>query len=196
LSELAAAHDLWLIADEVYEDYVYQGEHFSVASTTPDRTISVFSFSKAYGMAGHRVGYLTGPAALVHQALKVGTHTAYHAPVAGQLAALRALSVGADWIAKARAQYREAGVESAATLGLAPPQGSTFHFLDVAHRLDERGMQGFLEDCFEDGVLVAPGSSSGSDYGSWIRLCYTAAPPDDVRRATQCLARRIGVAPA
>ncbi|MEE2665851.1 MAG: pyridoxal phosphate-dependent aminotransferase [Myxococcota bacterium] len=192
LAELAAAHDLWLIADEVYEDYVYEGEHFSVATAAPDRTLSVFSFSKAYGMAGHRVGYLAGPASLVHEAHKVGTHTAYHAPVAGQLVGLSALAVGADWIAKARASYREVGFESAATLGLAPPQGSTFHFIDVAERLDERGMHGFLEDCFEDGVLVAPGASSGSDYQSWIRLCYTAAPPDDVRVATRRLARRIG----
>jgi N-succinyldiaminopimelate aminotransferase len=191
LAELAAAHDLWLIADEVYEDYVYQGEHFSIASELPDRVVSVFSFSKAYGMAGHRVGYLTGPAAFVHEAHKVGTHTAYHAPVAGQVAALRALELGADWIAHARTVYREAGAESAAALGLPAPQGSTFHFIDVGGRLDERGMHGFLEDCFEDGVLVAPGTSSGSDYASWIRLCYTAAPPEDVRRATRVLARRI-----
>ena len=189
-AELAREHDLWLIADEVYEDYVYQGEHFSVGALAPERTVSVFSFSKAYGMAGNRVGYLVGPPELVHQAHKVGTHTAYHAPVAGQLAALRALEVGADWIENARTLYREAGAESAKMLGLAAPQGSTFLFLDVASRLDERGMHGFLEDCFEDGVLVAPGASSGRDYASWVRLCYTAAPPEDVRVAISRLAQR------
>lgn len=192
LAQLAAEHDLWLIADEVYEDYVYEGEHFSVGALEPDRTISVFSFSKAYGMAGNRVGYLVGPPELVHQAHKIGTHTAYHAPVAGQLAAVRAMECGSDWIADARRSYRDAGVAAATALGLPAPQGSTFLFVDVAGQLDERGMHGFLSDCFEDGVLVAPGASSGRDYASWVRLCYTAAPPDQVAGAISRLAVRAG----
>jgi len=192
LCELAREHDLWLLSDEVYEDYVYDGAHYSVGALAPERTVSVFSFSKAYGMAGNRVGYLTGPRELVDEAHKVGTHTAYHAPVAGQQAALRALDVGGAWLARARDQYREVGVETAAALRLPAPQGSTFHFIDVASQLDERGMHGFLEDCFEDGVLIAPGASSGSAYESWVRLCYTAAPPDDVRGAVRALAKRLG----
>ena len=191
LAELAREHDLWLIADEAYEDYVYEGEHWSVGAVAPERTISVFSFSKAYGMAGNRVGYLAGPPELVHQAHKVGTHTAYHASVPGQVAALRVLECGAGWVDNARALYREAGRDAATALGLNAPAGSTFLFLNVAHRLDERGMHGFLEDCFEDGVLVAPGASAGSDYASWIRLCYTAAPPEDVRFAVERLAHRL-----
>ena len=53
-------------------------------------------------------------------------------------------------------------------------------------------MQGFLEDCAEDGVLVAPGASSGSDYAGHVRLCYTAAPPERVAEAVRLLARRLG----
>ena len=66
----------------------------------------------------------------------------------------------------------------------------------VSRQLDERGLPGFLEDCFEDGVLVAPGGSSGRDYASWIRLCYTAAPPDDGAlrdRSARCPPRSLGV---
>ena len=193
LAELAARHDLWLIADEVYEDYVYEGAHFSVGALEPARTISVYSFSKAYGMAGNRVGYLVGPAELVHQAHKIGTHTAYHAPVPGQWAAVRALSSGGAWLEDARRRYRAAGLAAAAGLGVPAPQGSTFLFLDVTARLDDRGIGGFLADCFEDGVLGAPGGSSGTDYETWIRLCYTAAPPEEVARAIERLARRAGI---
>ena len=64
LAELARRADLWVISDEVYEDYVYRGEHASFATLAPERTISVFSFSKAYGMAGNRVGYLAAPGGL------------------------------------------------------------------------------------------------------------------------------------
>ena len=56
LGELAREHDLWLISDEVYEAYVYEGEHFSIGSVVPERTLSVFSYSKTNGMAGNRVG--------------------------------------------------------------------------------------------------------------------------------------------
>ena len=83
------------------------------------------------------------------------------------------------------------GEETAAELGLPTPQGSTFHFLDVSGRLDERGISGFLEDCLDDGVALAPGASCGEAYGEWVRLCYTAAPPDEVTAAVRKLAKRL-----
>ncbi|MBW2418185.1 MAG: pyridoxal phosphate-dependent aminotransferase [Deltaproteobacteria bacterium] len=192
LAELACREDLWLLSDEVYEELVYRGEHCSMARFAPERTLSAFSFSKAYGMAGNRVGYVVGPEALLEQARKVATHTFYAAPTAGQLAALAALSGGASWIERARALYREAGDASAKLLGIDPPEGSTFFFLDASRKLDERGMAGFLADCFEDGVLVAPGASCGEAYADWVRVCYTAAPPEQISDAMSLLARRLG----
>ncbi len=192
LAELARRNDLWLLSDEVYEDTVFRGEHVSIGRFAPERSVSVFSFSKAYGMAGNRVGYLVGPPALAAQAEKVGVHTAYHAPTAGQLAAFRALERGGAWVERAREAYRAAGADAARALGLPEPEGSTFLFVDVGARLDERGMDGFLEDCAADGVLVAPGSASGADYASWVRLCFTCLPPDRTAEGVRRLARRIG----
>jgi N-succinyldiaminopimelate aminotransferase len=190
--ELARRRDLWLVSDEVYEDYVYRGEHVSIGALAPERTISVFSFSKAYGMAGNRVGSLAGPRDIVAEIHKVQVHSSYHAPTAAQLAALAALRGGAGWVAEARASYRAAGDDAAAALGLEPPEGSMFLFADVAPRLDARGLPGLLEDCFEAGVLVAPGSSSGAAYGTWIRLCYSAVPPADAADAVRRLAKVLG----
>jgi N-succinyldiaminopimelate aminotransferase len=190
LAELASREGLWLLSDEVYEDFVYAGRHHPLAPMAPERTLSVYSFSKAYGMAGNRVGYLVGPRAAVGEARKISTHTFYAAPTAGQLAALRALQDGADWIASARELYREAGRHAAAALGQPEPGGSTFLFLDVRQQLDGRSLAGFLEDCFDDGVLVAPGASSGEAYAEWVRLCYTAVPPEQMREAVARLAKR------
>jgi N-succinyldiaminopimelate aminotransferase len=192
LAELAREANLWIFSDEVYEDYVYRGEHVSMGRLAPERTISVFSFSKAYGMAGNRVGYLVGPRDVIGQAHKIGVHTVYHAPTAGQWAALEALRGGAEWVREARDVYRIAGADAARTLGLAEPEGSMFLFAPVANVLDARGMQGLLEDCLEDGVLVAPGASSGGAYTDWIRLCYSCAPPDAVAEGVRRLARRLG----
>jgi N-succinyldiaminopimelate aminotransferase len=191
LAAFAQREDLWLLSDEVYEDYVYRGDHVSLGRFAPERTLSVFSFSKAYGMAGNRTGYLVGPPEAVAQVGKVSTHTFYSAPTAGQVAGLRALREGGAWVARARASYRDVGEAVANELGMPPPEGSTFLFLDVRRALDERGLRGFLADCLEDGVALAPGSSCGEDYGDWVRLCYTSAPPTEVKDAARRLAKRI-----
>lgn len=192
LAELARRRDLWLLADEVYEDYVYRGEPASIGSLAPERTLSAYSFSKAYGMAGNRVGALAGPAPIVAEIHKAQIHSSYHAPTASQLAALAALRGGAAWVEAARAAYRAAGEDAAAALGLPPPEGSMFLFLDAAARLGEGGMPALLEECFEAGVLVAPGASSGAAYASWIRLCYSSLPPADAAEAVRRLAAVLG----
>jgi len=191
LAAFAQREDLWLLSDEVYEDYVYRGDHVSLGRFAPERTLSIFSFSKAYGMAGNRTGYLVGPPETVAQVGKVSTHTFYSAPTAGQVAGLRALREGGAWVERARASYRGVGEAVASELGVPPPEGSTFLFLDVRRALDDRGLRGFLADCLEDGVALAPGSSCGEDYGEWVRLCYTSAPPAEVKDAARRLARRI-----
>jgi len=191
LAEWARREGLWILSDEVYEDYVYRGAHVSLGRFAPERTFSVFSFSKAYGMAGNRVGYLAAPAQAAAAARKIGTHTAYHAPTAGQLAAVAALRDGDDWVAHARERYQQAGDATARALGCEPPAGGTFLFFDVAPSLGARGLWGWLEDCLDDGILLAPGGSCGSDYQTFVRLCFTAVAPDDVAEAVRRLGKRL-----
>lgn len=194
IAELAREHDLWILSDEVYEEYVYEGEHCSIARFAPERTLSAFSFSKAYGMAGNRTGYLVGPAPALASCRKVSTHTFYSAPTSGQLAGLRALRDGGSWLAEARSRYREAGYHAADTLGLPRPQGSTFLFLDLSALMDQRGIFGFLEDALDDGLVLAPGPSFGQGFESFARICFTSAPPDRVAEAVRRLRARIGPA--
>jgi N-succinyldiaminopimelate aminotransferase len=188
----ARSENLWILADEVYEDYVYAGEHTRVRPLAPERTFAVHSFSKAYGMAGNRCGHVLGPAEGVAELRKIGVHSFYSTPTASQIAALRVLQgPGAEWIANARRLYQEAGNHAAERLGLDPPQGSTFLFLDVADHLDERGLDGFLADCVDRGLFAAPGPSFGP-YPTHIRICFTAAPPDVVGRGVEVLAGLLG----
>jgi N-succinyldiaminopimelate aminotransferase len=196
LAEWARRENLWILSDEVYEELVYQGEHVSIGRFAPERTLSVFSFSKAYAMAGDRLGYLVGPPDAVAQIRKVTTRTIYAAPTTAQWAGLRALRDGGEWLERTRALYQQTGAEAARSLALPAPQGATYLFLDVRERLDERGVPGFLEACLEDGVLLAPGASSGADYSGWVRLCFTSCAPEEVREAVSRLATRLGIAAA
>lgn len=192
LVEWARSEDLWVISDEVYEDYLYEGEHTWTRPFAPERTFAAHSFSKAYGMAGNRCGYVVGPAEAMKALRKISMHSFYSTPTAAQLAALRVLQGrGEAWIAAARDSYRTAGDKAATRLGVEPPRGSTFLFLDIADRLDERGLQGFLEDGVDRGLFVAPGPSFGP-YPTHIRLCFTAAPPDVVERGVDVLASLLG----
>lgn len=191
-AELARRHDLWLISDEVYEPFVYRGEHRRALPLAPERTFLSQTFSKMYGMAGNRCGYIVGPREIVGELRKVSTHTFYSTPTAAQLAAIAALAGPGDaWAAAARAQYEETGRRAAARLGVAPPEGSTFLFLDVADRLDVGGLPALLERAVERGLLVAPGSSFGP-YPTHVRLCYTAVEPERALRGVDRLAELLG----
>ena len=194
LAERAARHNLWVWSDEVYEDYNYVSPHVSIGSLIPDRVLTAFSFSKAYGMSGHRCGYLVGPASVMRPVRKSTTYAWYSTPTGAQILAERALRDGQEWVAAARASYEETGRAAAARLGQPAPDGSTFLFLDVADQLDDRGLVGFLEGCLEDNLILAPGSSFGSAYGTYVRVCFTCSPPEVVLRGVDKLASRLGIA--
>jgi N-succinyldiaminopimelate aminotransferase len=188
----AAGEGLWVVSDEVYEDYIYSGEHAYARAMAPERTFSAHSFSKAFGMAGNRCGYVVGPSEKMSELCKVSTHAFYSTSTASQFAACRALDGRGDaWIDRIKPQYYEVGSRAARRLGLDPPEGSTFLFLDVADRLDERGLMGFLEDCADRGLFLAPGPSFGS-YPTHVRVCFTCSKPDVVDRGVEILASLLG----
>lgn len=191
LTDWAREHELWIFSDDVYEDYVYEGEHAYTRSLAPDNTISVHSFSKAFGMAGNRCGYLVGAKGAIGAIKRIVTNINYSACSASQRAALNALNgAGQPWVDAAREKYAELGRHAAEALSLPAPKGSTFLFPDVSSALDERGLDGFLGDLAEAGVLVAPGPSFGP-YPTHVRICFTAAPPDEIRRGVEILAEHI-----
>jgi N-succinyldiaminopimelate aminotransferase len=185
---------LWLLADEVYELYAYAGPHVPLRALAPERTFAVHSFSKAYGMAGNRLGWVVGPpGGALGPLRKVATHSYYSAPTAAQVAGARVLAEGRGdaWAERAGRGYREVGEAVAHRLGVPPPQGGTFLFLDVAAHLDGAGLEGLLERCVGRGLLLAPGPSFGP-YPAHLRLCFTAAPPDVVLRGAEVLAQVLG----
>jgi aspartate/methionine/tyrosine aminotransferase len=191
LAEIAAfarEHDLWIWADEIYETQCYRRPYAAIAPHAPERTISAYSFSKAYGMAGNRVGYLILPEGLFGAVRKCTLHGFYSVTTGAQLAAARVMRTGDAWLAEAAALYQAAGDAAAATLGVDPPLSGTFLFLDVREHLDERGLHGFLCDCIDEGLVLAPGTSCGSMYDTHVRACFTSAPPDVTARGMEKLA--------
>lgn len=107
LDELAralAARETLLLSDEAYAGTVFDGrEHLSPAAH-PDlagRTLVVRSFSKSFGMAAWRVGYVSGPAAALEQLAKAFAWQSLAIDAVAQAAALAALTGPREWIEEA-----------------------------------------------------------------------------------------------
>jgi len=176
IAQLADRHNLWILADEVYEHYTYDGAHISVAShpLAHDRTVTVFSFAKSYAQAGLRVGYLYAAPSVAAAIKKLVNHSVYNVPVAMQRAALAAIHNGPTFLADARDRYRIARDRARARLA-APatsPPGGAYLWVDFSNWSGADCMP-VLERAAEKGVLLAPGSAFGDICTSHARLCFT-----------------------
>jgi N-succinyldiaminopimelate aminotransferase len=191
IARFAEAHGLWIVSDEVYEELWFESapEPVWTHPRIRPRAVVVHSISKAYGMAGARVGFAHGPAEAMAAIRGVQTFVTYCAPRPFQLAAARVLDEGQEWIAEARRHYRELGHRAADALGVPPPPAGTFLFVDVSRALreGESDATALLERALDAGVLLTPGTSSGKDYGRWIRLCFTTLPPAELDEALRKL---------
>ncbi|RMG14157.1 MAG: pyridoxal phosphate-dependent aminotransferase, partial [Deltaproteobacteria bacterium] len=197
LARLAARHDLWVLGDEAYEDLVYADEAPPPLWTRADlqgRIVTTHTFSKSYGIAGARVGYTHGPHDLMKAVRGVQTFQVYCAPKPMQIAAARALREAGGWVRQAREAYAQAARRAAAALGQPVPEGSTFLFFDAAPAFEPgEDLLAFLTRVLETtGVLLTPGVSSGADYPTHVRLCFTSVPPEDLDRALALLAPIFG----
>src|ERR1700760_1555929 len=109
VAAFAQKHDLVVIADEAYEDLVYEGEHFSIASLPgmAQRTISAYTFSKTYGMTGWRVGYAVASEPFITGLRKLVLYSVNGVSTMTQWAALEALHIPRSEIDARREQYRQ-----------------------------------------------------------------------------------------
>jgi aspartate/methionine/tyrosine aminotransferase len=196
IADFAKAHDLWVFADEVYADVVFDMVNApSIASFDGmrERTIVLHSLSKSHALAGLRVGFVAGPERVIAAARRISTHTAFNVSVAMQRAAMAALADDAFPV-NATATYREARDRTAAALKDAPlafhmAEGATYFFLDFTPAIEKRGgaegdkrraLMSILERAVDRGVLLAPGDAFGANYITHARLCYTSVPLDRV----------------
>ena len=93
LVAIVKKNNIVIISDEIYEDYIYEGKHFSVGSIY-DNTVSLWGFSKTYGMTGLRLGYLTGPEVFMDRIHDLVQYLYFSPPSIPQKAALKALEIG------------------------------------------------------------------------------------------------------
>ena len=183
VAEFAARHDLFVLADEIYDQLVYGVDHTCFASLPgmDGRTILLGGFSKDYAMTGWRVGYACGPAELITGLRKVHQYIIMSAPTPAQHAALAALTdpAGHQAVAEMKAAYdarRRVVVDGLNRIGLPTfePRGAFYAFPDIRPTgLDsETFCQRLLH---EHEVAVVPGEAFGAAGLGFVRLSYATA---------------------
>jgi len=143
VAAFARERDLVVIADEAYEDLIYDGgEHVSIASLEGmfERTITCYTLSKSFSMTGWRIGYAAAAEPWMTGLRKTTLYSTNGVSTPTQWAALAAVNSPADFFEDARAEYRRRRdllVGGLNEIGLAcePPAGAFYAFPDCA-RID------------------------------------------------------------
>ena len=156
LVDLADKHNLYIISDEIYEDFVYNGDHFSIGSIY-EKTISMFGFSKSYSMTGWRLGYNVAPVEIIQKMVEIQRYLFYTASTPAQYGALAFDQVDISDKIKSFNERRKYVLDN-----LSPkykitnnPTGAFYVFPELP-----KGLSGeeFSLKALEKGVLVFPGS--------------------------------------
>jgi aspartate aminotransferase len=178
----ARERDLIVIADEAYEDLVYDGEHVSIASLEGmlERTITTFTLSKSYAMTGWRLGYAVATEPWMTGMRKNLLYSTNGVSTPTQWAALAAFNEVTDFLAPARAAYRErrdlliAGLNE---LGLtcAAPAGAFYAFPEVTRvSPDSRAAADILLERAQ--VATVPGIVFGAHGEGHLRFSFSTSP--------------------
>jgi aspartate aminotransferase len=182
VARFAQEHELIVLADEAYEDLVYEGEHVSIASLEGmmERTITNFTFSKSYAMTGWRIGYTVATEPWMTGLRKTLLYSSNGVSTPTQWAALAALTTASDFLEKTRAAYRQrrdlllAGLNE---LGLSchKPAGAFYAFPDVTRiSPDSREAAEILLDRAQ--VATVPGIVFGEHGEGHLRFSFSTTP--------------------
>jgi arginine:pyruvate transaminase len=186
LCEVAKAHDLWVLCDEVYEDLCFPGVDFASPLDLPDhaeRVIVASSISKSHAAPGFRSGWCVGPADFCARLLPLSETMLFgNQPFIADMTAA-AVSAPSPVAAAMMARFqRRAGIirdllQGRAGIAVHVPQAGMFALLDVR----ASGLSGtaFAAALLEEAkVAVMPGESFGAALSGWLRLSLTQ--PDEV----------------
>lgn len=184
LADFAIEHDLILIADEIYERIIYDGNHsISLASIDriKERVITINGFSKSAAMTGWRLGYVCAPQEIIEKISLLSQHTISCLSQFSMEAALSALDCQSD-IAAMSASYKERRDFFVSGLNMIPgvtchvPHGAFYAWAKVdLPALNSFEIAEYLLD--EAQVAVVPGDSYGRGGTNCIRMSFATEEP-------------------
>jgi aspartate/methionine/tyrosine aminotransferase len=183
IAEIAQKHDLLIFTDELYEDMLFEGEHVSIASLSDDlfrRTLTVFGFSKAFGIPGYRIAYLVTGGEFAAPLKKRIHDVIVHTDTLAQAAAKAALATGIPWLSKLMThlkEMRDYGVKRLTSIpgvSCPVPQATPFLFPDISGLgLSAKELSEVLKEKAK--VIVMDGAEFGPPGEHYIRINFATS---------------------
>ena len=183
---LCAERGIYHVSDEAYEYFTYDGvRHFSPGSLGGEHTISLYSLSKAYGMASWRVGFLVAPEHLHRDLMKIQDTVVVSGPAVSQFVGLRAMREGRGYCAAhlpSLATVRKEVLGRLAAvpdlLEVPPASGAFYLFAKVRAEVSAIALSERLVR--EHRVAVIPGETFGVARGCWLRIAFGSLQEETV----------------
>ena len=197
LADLAIRHDLIVISDEIYEEFIYEGEKPpSIAAVRPEmkeRTVLINGVSKSYAMTGWRIGYLACPKELATAISNWQSHATGNPNSIAQAAALEAISGPQDCVMQMVAEFKKRRDEMVRRIREIPqlscnqPNGAFYVMADISKTFGKKSQEKEITDSMsfaealleQKAVAVVPGAGFFAD--DMIRLSYALSLEDLVK---------------
>jgi aspartate aminotransferase len=195
IADLAKEHDLIVLADEIYSDIIYEGEHHSILEF-PDmveRTVLLDGFSKTYAMTGWRLGYGLFPAPLVPHISRLIINSVSCTSSFSQKAAAAAITGPQDEVHAMVDEFKRRraliipALNEIKGLSCIMPQGAFYAFPNITGTgVDSRRYADYLLN--EVSVAVLPGTAFGQFGEGYIRISF-ANSVENLQEALSRIAR-------
>jgi len=203
LCRIASEKNIVIIADEVYEKFVFDEVHTSTLEHEDWRDFLVYvnGFSKTFSMTGMRLGYVVTNKELIERLSLIANNIYSCPPTPAQIAAITALKEGLDSISGIVNEYMERRnlivneLRRIPGVNISPPKGAFYAFPDISDSMrisKYSDVEKFVYDIlFEAGVLVLPGTAfPGSTGNTHVRLSF-ATNKENIREGMARLRRWI-----
>jgi len=183
IANLAEQHNLVVISDEVYENFVYDGaSHQSLAAISgmKGRTITINAFSKTYAMTGWRLGYAVAPANIVAEMAKLNLYANTCANSIAQVAGIAALRGPQDCVREMAEEYGRRRkfvlerIRKIPQISCTEPRGAFYVFPNI-RRLGMNSLDCCMHILEKGKVSTVPGSSFGQQGEGYLRISYATS---------------------
>ena len=198
VARLSREQDLLVVCDETYEYFLYDSNRHATIATLEgmaERTLTSYTFTKAYSMSGWRLGCIVAQSSLLEPLLKIQEQTASFVSPFVQMAGVAALQGPQDHLPQWREDCDELRVRCAGRLSQVPgvhcplPEGATFLFPRYSADVPSTELAELLVE--REGVVVTPGIGFGASGEGHFRVALMRSPADRVVEGVERIARAL-----
>ena len=176
LCDIAADKDITILADEVYESFIYEGKHYSFMNQL-DKAIVASGFSKMMAVTGWRMGFLCANEDMMEYLIKMQYHVCASPNMPAMYGILDALPHIDPYLEEARKTYKARRdlickrINDIPGMSIQPPKGAFYAF--PSYDLDMKS-QDLAGELVKAGLICTPGSAFGKYGEGHLRFSYAA----------------------